>query len=1730
MEGHSLSAEPIAVIGIGCRFPGGADSPQGLWKLLLDGVDTVGPVPRDRWNAAELKALQHPDDADRYDRGCFIDGDIWAWEPAALSVAPREGELMDPQHRLAMEVAWEAVENAGIPVEAVRGSRTGVYLGLYAPDNLLRSARPVRDWIDGMYLFGNLPGNATGRITFAMDLRGPAMVIETMCSSGLVAVHQACKALAVGECDMALAGASLLMASPETLHYEAKWLTSARGRCYAFDPRADGYVRGEGAGMLLLKRFSEAVADGDRVLAVLRGSAVTSDGQSERMTAPSAMMQERTFRLALADAGVRAEDVGYVEAHGPGTFHGDPIEYTSINAVYGRGPGRCALGSLKTNIGHSEPTSGIGGLIKAVLAVRSGVIPPNLHFSGWNPSIPLDAASRLFVPTEAVASWPVPGGRRLAGVCSYGIAGTNAHVIVEQPPEPVPVPATPDLRRRDRRRVFPVSSFSPPALPSAAVRLARWVEDHPEVSLRDVAHTLAVRRSAGHERLAVVAGSRAELVARLRAFADGEGDPAAVRARPVAGAEVTGPVLVFTGQGSQWAGMCQGLLDQDEAFTEVIDRLEPLVSAEGGFSLREVLGDPSQLSGVDRVQPTLFAVQVALAAVWQSWGVRPAAVIGHSLGEVAAAVVAGRLSLLDGVKVICRRALLLRDATGGRMASVTCSARTVAADLEAAGADRVNIAVYTSPANVVVAGDRDQVEDLVARWQERGEGAGLVRVDYASHSPHMQRLVRPITEALADLEPRDGTTRFYTTVGEDPRAAASLDGAYWAANLRAPVRFEQAVRAALADGHRLFIECTTHPLAVRAIQDTARGAGTDEVAATGTLRREVDDEQAFLESLAAVHCAGARVDWSVHVPGRLADLPTATWHRTRQRFDPPFELIAPQLVGARQHSLLGGHVQDPAQPGRHLWQTPISPKRVPWLQDHQVAGVPVMPGAGMCEMVLSAAAEVFGTDHLTVRGLRLSAPLLLEPEPLVSVCAEPDGEGTLRVEISTSTGAGTVVHATATAGIATDALPALEGTDTRGWETVLPNDLYAYFRSSHQVRHDEGFQGLEAIHVDRAEDRAQLRLRIPDPARASAWMMLTHPALLDSAVQGAIAVWQAHYQLAPGPVVVAGFDRIQVNGPARSVRTGQAKLTQADDLGCTADLLLAGDDGVVVASIHGLRVSNITTPEERFTSRLAHLSWTDRQPPPVTAGSGRLFVLLAEDRRRADPLAAVLTGRGAIAQVLALTDAGAESLEKVLAGHADATVVYLPTAGAPGRAEQTAQTRVRQLAGLLRLLAPLDAPPRFWAATLTKNSGLTTAGLRGLLRTAAYEYPQLAASMLEADDPAAAALELLGDDPAIREVRLSDGRRRTHSLSLTAPPTARELAAEVRPDAAYLVTGGLGGLGLLTGAFLADQGAARIVLCSRHAPQQAVLENIETIRANGCDVRLVLGDMGDAAAVAEAIHAATEGDTPLRGVVHAAGTVEDALLDNLDDDLLSSVWRGKATGAWKLHQATLEHELDFFVLYSSVAALIGSPGQAAYAAANSFLDDLADHRRSQGLPATSVQWGAWSNVGAGQGMQERGFAMIKPTDGIDALNRILTTGYTQIGYSPIDIRQWLAPYPRAAVSALFHNTETTTATNNEEARALTVILNSPDDAKRRILLHGHIIDTLRTVLNAPEQHITPDTSMVMLGLDSLGAMQLRQRLQRTLDLTIDTAVLWTKPTPAGITDWILQQLGHPAQA
>lgn len=801
---------PVAVIGMGCRLPGGIDSPDRLWEALLRGDDLVTEIPADRWDIDEYYDPE-PGVPGRTDCkwGAYLDN-VGDFDPEFFGIGEKEAIAIDPQHRLLLETSWEAMEHGGLTPNQM-ASRTGVFVGLVHTDYILVHAD--NQTFEGPY--GNTGTNAcfaSGRVAYAMGLQGPAITVDTACSSGLTAIHLACRSLHDGESDIALAGGVYVMLEPRRFASgSALGMLSATGRCHAFDVSADGFVSGEGCVMLALKRLPDALADGDRILAVIRGTAANQDGHTVNIATPSRSAQVAAYREALDVAGVDPATVGMVEAHGPGTPVGDPIEYASLAEVYGN-DGPCALASVKTNFGHTQSAAGALGLMKAVLALQHGVVPQNLHFTAL-PDKLAAIETNLFVPQE-ITPWPGADQEtpRRAAVSSYGMTGTNVHAIVEQAPVPAPesgapgdTPATPGI---DGALLFALSASSQDALRQTAARLADWVDAQgPELAPADLAYTLARRRGHRPVRTAVLAATTAELTEALREVATGE-----TPYPPAVGQDDRGPVWVFSGQGSQWAGMGADLLATEPVFAATIAAIEPLIAAESGFSVTEAMTAPEVVTGIDRVQPTLFAMQVALAATMKSYGVAPGAVIGHSLGESAAAVVAGALCLEDGVRVICRRsALMTRIAGAGAMASVELPAQQVLSELMARGVNDAVVAVVASPQSTVIGGATQTVRDLVAAWEQRDVLAREVAVDVASHSPQVDPILDELAEALAEISPLQPEIPYYSATSFDPREEPYCDAYYWVDNLRHTVRFAAAVQAALEDGYRVFTELTPHP-------------------------------------------------------------------------------------------------------------------------------------------------------------------------------------------------------------------------------------------------------------------------------------------------------------------------------------------------------------------------------------------------------------------------------------------------------------------------------------------------------------------------------------------------------------------------------------------------------------------------------------------------------------------------------------------------------------------------------------------------------------------------------------------------------------------------------------------------------------------------------------------------------------------------------------------------------
>ncbi|MFK0237743.1 SDR family NAD(P)-dependent oxidoreductase [Streptomyces vinaceus] len=2037
----SRLVQPVAVVGASCRLPGGVDSLAALWRLLEQGQETVRAVPKDRWDFESIAAGLPDEVASRIQHGGFLEGDLGAFDPEAFGISRSEAKWLDPQHRLLLMVAWEAIEHSGIPLDRLRGTQTGVFGGMYTTDNYLRGHRRPQE-SEAYWYSGGMHGVGAGRVSYLLDLHGPCLSVDTACSSSLVAIHLACMALRMGECTTALAGGVSAGIGPEVMVASSRWdMLSPTGRCHPFSSDADGYLRAEGCGVVVLKLLEDAQRDGDRILAVLRGSAVNQDGRSVRLTAPSSDAQATVFAEALRVSGVGAEQVGMIEAHGTGTAVGDPLEFLAANQVYGKGDQPCALGSIKSNIGHTEPASGVVGLLKAIVSVQRGQVPATLHFKEWNPQIDA-SASRLFVPTS-IQPWPVIGGPRTAAVSSYGVGGTNAHMIVEQ--APVPDSALQDTASEEdgEQRTFLFSAGSQPALVRTVQRVADWLEsDGRDVPLSDIAHTLAVRRSQGPSRAAVVASSRAQLVSRLAACAAGEPEPGIA----VGGVVPTGPgpVFVFSGHGSQWAGMTQQLLDHDPVFTRVIDELEPLIWNEGGFSLRQVLAADTLATSVGLVQPVLFAVQLALTAMWRAAGVEPSAVIGHSMGEVAAAVSCGALSMSDGVKVICRRALLLTRVEGGAMAAVRLPASQVGDALAAYGADGVEVAVIAAPDNTVVSGDAEQVDALIRQWEQAGVPVARVQVDVASHSPQMDPILDELREALAGVRPQKAGCRFYTTVADDPRQEAVLDADYWVANQRRCVRFSAAVEAAAADGHTHFIEISAHPFLTRAIPATL-GAG--QAAVVPSLLRDGDERLDFATHVAAAHTVGVPVPWEhFYGAGQLCDVPGTAWAPEHHWISS--SALAEQQgvqdgVGFGGHPLLGPGVVDPSCAGRHVWQSQITAQESAWLVDHRAGDMPVMPGAAWCEMALTAAAHTLtpSAGGVRVQDVTFDSFLVLDPDSPPHLNAQLQLRGASGdFTVTSRSGDGVEVHSRAVLAPAAELPPPLPF-DTLGLEQRFPvnvdvPELRRRWHTTCSVDFGPAFHAIRSMSLQEVADKPDglARLVLPDAVRARTAQFTWHPVLLDGCLQALLAQWTSIAELPEGRALPQGIGELQVFGDTSKGVYAHVRAESVDNQHVTGTVHLYDTDGQLVGRAAGIRFTHApkhTTARSRLGKYLNGVQW-ERQQLDAAPREGTRWLVVGEGGAPSwhEEVLGALAAQSSLTRLPIPLDTPSPAVEDMilsaLGGSASFTDVLLMPTALDGRARierasEIAHLRVERAMAAIRCLARLEQPVRLQLLSCAglsvepaESVDLSQAGLSGLLRIAAYEHPEIRPALCDADTATPAldiARQLLADDAedqvawregaryvarlaatplspedlrttscdprktslvldgsqfkllsdsaagpglvdiVVTAVRPGDGhlplntvagtsrgpngKPRTVAALVPAGPARSRVAAEprwtvnveaaddaaamaasllpyltahhavhhlarvepghevlirgpltptatalrniaeaadalvhhqvptstggagatsvtrwdvvfdldpgdgllqdsghrlagggrhillgdggspatgagpnalfsrldlsaflqddpdaaadalahvaaamadgrlpqlphttagitdnghhlgpdenriliwpnhqvparipaehtkiVRSDGAYLVTGGLGGLGLEIARWLARHGAGTVILNSRSEPTPEAVTLMEALRQDGCMVEALSADLAAPGTAEELCAAAQRHGHTLRGIIHAAAVVDDAAIVNVTPELLKRVWLPKATGAWLLHQASMHYELDWFVGFSSFVPQAGSPGQSPYAAASAWLDELMAHRAATGLPALGVNWGAWAEVGIGaRTIGARGFETIPLADAFEGLETLL--GHTRVrsGFVSIDLARWLQPYPNTArlpfYSTMLAQHEQQAAPEEGDARALEIITAHP--GRRSSLLTAYLTHQVADVLQCSPDRISPHTSLTALGMDSMSTVQLRNRLQTAFGITIPRVILWTKPTVMALRDYVLDHLPSP---
>lgn len=1205
--------EPIAIVGIGCRFPG-ADGPSAFWQLLRNGVNAISEIPPDRFDIDAVYDARPGIPGKLNTRyGGFLEK-IDHFDPYFFGISPREAAAMDPQQRLLLEVAWEAIEDAGQTTGMLDPGRTGVFVGLCNSDyeHLLQDPADIDIYIAG----GIAKSILSGRLSYALGLEGPSLTLDTACSTSLVAVHLACRSLWTGETTLALAGGVnvILLPHPYMGFCRANML-APDGQCKFGDARADGFVRSEGAGIVVLKPLSRALADQDDIYAVIRGCAVSNDGRSGGLLmTPSVPGQEQAFRNAYRSAGVSPGQVQYVECHGTGTSVGDPIELEALANVVSenRPPDRPLLiGSVKTNIGHTEAAAGIAGLIKVALALKHKVIPPSLHFQEPNPNIPW-AELPLVVQQEAVP-WPQTDGPALAGVSSFGISGTNAHVVLQEAPAPSSVPAA-DSSFAEREYLLPLSAHTPEALKDVARKLRDFViasGEAPAPSLQDIAYTTALRRTHHDYRLGVVAHSKEELAQRLQAFVQDESDAGLASGRRIPG-QRRKLVFVFSGQGSQWLGMGRELLQQEPLFRQVLERCDEVMRHFVDWSLLEELATDeanSRLDQVDVIQPAIFAVQVALASLWRSWGIEPDAVVGQSMGEVAAAYVAGALSLEDAACIICRRSRLAKETSGqGRMVVVSLPLAE-AQRVCASAAGSVSVAVSMSPSSTVLSGEASALEEVVESLESRDIFCRWIKVDYASHSPQVEPLIPELLQILDGIQAMPPSVPIYSTVTGARSDGITFDAAYWAQNLREPVLFSTALERLLDDGYEIFIEVSPHPLLLSAVRQWLQALGREGVTVPSLQSNE--GRATMLASLGTLYAVGAPVQWQQLLPpgGQQVRLPSYPWQRERYWLDFANGTDSGRRGHARSKGrghLLGPYLKSAAASGTHYWEIDLDTRLFRYLTDHRVQGVVVLPAAAYVEMALAAAAEALGEGSYILENVEFKKVLFIpeREEQHVQLILTPQLLGNSSFELyspqsapgeaqaaSTLHARGTIRRAPAGNSAqppAADREPVSPATlKARCPQSIAGADFY-HVMAERDLHYGPTFQGVTQIW--RRDGEALGRLRLPELVLAETSAYQIHPALLDACFQVLAATLPGDngQVVEEGLYLPVGLGKVQLHPPAGNGSI--ADFLVAHDLWVHAlfrpdedlagetlkgDVFLIDDEGEVILEARDFRIQRV---------------------------------------------------------------------------------------------------------------------------------------------------------------------------------------------------------------------------------------------------------------------------------------------------------------------------------------------------------------------------------------------------------------------------------------------------------------------------------------------------------------------------------------------------------------------------
>ncbi|MGW6217650.1 type I polyketide synthase [Streptomyces sp. NPDC055109] len=1733
--------DPIAIVGMGCRYPGGVRSPEQLWRLVADGADVIGELPPGRkWNFDNLYDPEPGVAGKCYVRqGGFLTG-AEDFDAAFFGISPREALALDPQQRLLLETAWETLERAGICPEALRRSQTGVFIGATAQDYGPRLHDPAGDSA-GYLLTGTTASVASGRIAYTLGLEGPALTVDTACSSSLVSLHLAVQSLRNGESTLALAGGAAVMASPGMfVEFSLQRGLAPDGRCKAFAAAADGTGWSEGVGLLLLERLSDALRQGHPVLAVIRGSAVNQDGASNGLTAPNGAAQRKVISHALSRAGLVANEVDAVEAHGTGTPLGDPIEAKALLDTYGQGREfnrPLLLGSLKSNIGHTQAAAGVAGVIKMVMAMRQGVLPKTLHVD--EPTRQVDWSAGTIKLLTADQPWPESGCPRRAAVSSFGISGTNAHIILEEAPKS-PKSHLPVVRSELAAVPVVVSARTDSALSAQADQYLTHLNSNPDLGLTDMAYSLASTRAAFDRRAVVVATDRTSLRQGLHALTEGDNATGLLQDMPREGKIA----FLFSGQGSQYSGMGKRLYEKFSVFAEVFDEICSNLDRRLDLPLKRIMWakegskESALLHETAYTQGSLFALEVALFRLFESWGIHPDMVIGHSVGEIAAAHVSGVWSLQDACELVAARGELMQSQPStGAMATVQGSEAEVKASL--LNVNGVDLAGVNGPNSAVIAGNAQSIHSLVQEWTARGRKTTYLRTSHAFHSSHMDGMLTNFRDIVASLTPRTPKIPLVSNVtGCIATATELLSPDYWVRHVRETVRFADGMQALHGAGVTTYLEIGPSGVLSAlgpACLDEVQGADSAFVAA---LREGQDASYTTVMALGRLFTRGVSPDWEGFFAGSGAqrvDLPTYPFQRQPYWIDTLRDgaRIAPAGFDTTEHPLLAASLPL-ADTGGIILSGQISLQSHRWLADHTVFDTALLPGTAFVELAMRAAEQA---DCEQIEELTLALPLLLSEKGAVQlevavagpdetgrrsfgIYSRPDGTG--RGEPWTRHASGFLSQGQGRGGLRQ------QPTD---WPppTAAEVDLdAAYDRLA-----DRGYGYGPAFRCLRRAwrrgDEIFAEIALPEQQQADASAFLLHPALFDAALHSLLLTDGSGQARLP-----FAWSGVALHASGASELRVQAQLAGSD----TATLTITDGAGSLVAVIDELRfrpASAETLHDVTQQHALFREDWTPLSLPETTPHVSAAWASLGDAAKVTDDTATTFADLQVLADELK-KEVSVPDVVLTLAPNSSTDISSVGAAAKQMLDVARSWLHSEPLAGSRLVVITQGAVSTRPGESATN---LADATVWGLLRSAQTENPGRFI-LLDIDGKNIPKSELLAAiNAGENQLALRSGK--LFKPGLMRAVTDHDEITIPKPRliglGTWLVTGGTGTLGALTARHLVThQGVRRLLLVSRrglHAP--GATELAAELRDVGAHVTVTACDAADRDALAKVL-AQIPSDDPLTGVVHAAGVLEDGLLAAMTPQQLDRVMRPKVEAAWNLHELTKELNLSAFVLYSSVAGLLGTGGQANYAAANAFLDALARHRQQLGLPAVSIAWGLWGETSGmtshlkeadTRRMASNGLLALSVSEGMTLFDRAQDASDVVISAAKFDIAalsrksEEAPPLLRSLIPVAQRRRR---AGHRKSETSLKQRLAHLKGIDRERLLLGLVHTYTANVLgHANAEGITINGAFKEIGFDSLTAVELRNRLSAATGISLPATLVFDYPTPAAVAKYLRDQ-------